>query len=114
MRLCVATATDRPLVEGALRRLGVLDAFTRIFTCTEVRAGKDRPDIYFCALEHLGVAQEDALVFEDALHAIETAKAAGFRVAAVRDASMEKNEARIRALSDVYLIDYADWREPLD
>lgn len=114
VRLCVATATDRPLVEGALRRLGVLDAFTRIFTCTEVRAGKDRPDIYFCALEHLGVAQEDALVFEDALHAIETAKAAGFRVAAVQDASMEKNEARIRALSDVYLIDYADWREPLD
>lgn len=104
--MCVATATDRPLVEGALERLGLLSYFSGILTCTEVGAGKDRPDIYWAALRHLGADQAHALVFEDALHAIETAKAAGFAVAAIEDESMAAHHERIRALADYYLTSY--------
>ena len=46
VKLCVTTATDRYLVEAALKRCGVLSYFGRIFTCGEVGRGKDEPHIF--------------------------------------------------------------------
>ena len=109
VRLALATATDRPLAEAALRRTGLLPYFSCLLTCSEVGAGKDRPDIYFAALAALSAKREETLVFEDAVHAIETAKAAGFAVAAVRDASMAAQAPRIRALADLYLDALSDF-----
>ena len=36
VKMCLATATDRHLIEAALSRLGVLSYFTEIFTCASV------------------------------------------------------------------------------
>lgn len=102
VKLCVATATDRYLVEAALERCGVLSCFGRIFTCGEVGHGKNEPHIFEAALRFLGTVREETLVFDDALYAVRTAKKAGFPVAAVYD-SHEKGQAQVRALADVYL-----------
>ena len=103
-KLCIATATDRYLVEAALKRCEVLSYFGRIFTCNEVGHGKDEPDIFETARRFLGTEKSETVVFDDALYAIKTAKEAGFPVAAVCD-SHEKNQEEIRVLSDVYLKD---------
>lgn len=102
VKLCVATATDRYLVEAALERCGVLSCFGRIFTCGEVGHGKNEPHIFEAALRFLGTVREETLVFDDALYAVRTAKKAGFPVAAVYD-SHEKGRDEVRALADVYL-----------
>ena len=102
VKLCIATATDRHLVEAALDRCGVLSCFGEIFTCNEVGHGKDEPDIFEAALRFLGTRREETLVFDDALYAVRTAKEAGFPVAAVYD-SHEKAQDQIRMLADVYL-----------
>ena len=102
VKLCIATATDRHLVEAALDRCGVLSCFGEIFTCNEVGHGKDEPDIFEAALRFLGTRREETLVFDDALYAVRTAKEAGFSVAAVYD-SHEKAQDQIRMLADVYL-----------
>lgn len=104
VKMCVATATDRYLVEAALDRCGVLSYFGKIFTCGEVGYGKDKPDIFEAALRLLGTKKAETLVFDDALHAILTAKEAGFPVAAVYD-SHEKAQDEIRDLADIYLED---------
>lgn len=104
VKLCIATATDRHLVEAALDRCGVLSCFGEIFTCNEVGHGKDEPDIFEAALRFLGTKREETLVFDDALYAVRTAKEAGFLVAAVYD-SHERSQAEIRARSDLYLED---------
>lgn len=104
VRLCIATATDRYLVEAALERCGVLSCFERIFTCTEVGQGKDRPDIFEAALGSLGTERAKTVVFEDALYAARTAKAAGSPVAAVYD-SHEREQEALKALADIYLTD---------
>lgn len=108
VNLCLATATDRPLVEGALKRLDLLSFFDRIFTCTEFGVGKDRPDIFYAAMEFLGGVQENSMVFEDALHAIETAGAAGFRITAVYDETMEKKWPQICALTERQIHSYRE------
>lgn len=83
--MCVATASDRYLVEAALRRVGILDYFSAIFTCSEVDANKTSPDIYEHALNHLGTKKYETYVFEDTYTPIRTAKEAGFPVVAIAD-----------------------------
>ena len=107
--LALATATDRELAEAALQRTGLLPYFSHVLTCSEVGAGKDRPDIFLAALKALNCGKDEALVFEDAPHAVETAKAAGFAVAAVRDESAAGAEGALRALADLYLEELSDF-----
>ena len=109
VKMCIATSTDRPLVEAALERCGVLAYFSDIFTCFSVGHGKDEPVIYRTALEHLQTARAKTIVFEDALYAARTARRDNFVTAAVYDA-YEKHQAELRAAADLYITDFTDWK----
>lgn len=110
VRMCVATASDHALIELALRRCGMAHYFSQILDCIEVGHGKDEPVIYRQSLRHLAVPKEKTIVFEDAAHAVETAKQDGFFVAAVFS-PYEKEPARIRRMADVWIESY-DQTEP--
>ena len=51
----------------------------------------------------------EVLVFEDAYHAIQTAKKAGFSVVAVYDKSSDNNLKKIWEAADIYLPEFADF-----
>lgn len=104
--MCIATATDRYLVSAALERCGLAGRFSGLFTCSEVGHGKDEPVIFRRAMESLGADRGATIVFEDAYHAIRTAKEDGFLTAAVFDPSEARQDA-MRSLGDCYLTDYA-------
>jgi len=103
IKMCVATATDRCLVEPALKRCGVLNYFERIFTCGEEATSKSRPDIYIRAAAFLGTKIKNTLVVEDALYAMESARSAGFPIAAIYDFSEDDQQDEIKTLCDIYL-----------
>lgn len=105
VKMCVATVTDRYLVEIVLECLGVRKYFSEIFTCAEVGHGKEEPHIYRAALAHLGTKKDETLVFEDAFYALMTAKNDGFPVVAVYDKHEEK-QAEMKATGDYYITDY--------
>ena len=105
VKLCIATATDRYLIDAALARCGMGHLFSGIFTCTEVGAGKDSPEIYRRALAHLGTERANTLIFEDAQHAAATAAQDGFSVCGVYDASEPQQEA-LRSVCACSLADY--------
>jgi len=107
IKMCIATATDRYQVEAALRRCGMLHFFSKIFTCTEVGSGKDKPDIFRRAMEHLQTDRSTIAVVEDAYHAAYTAKQDGFPLVAVYD-SYEKKQQELLRIADVYIQDYFD------
>ena len=108
----VATATDRPLAEAALRHAGIDGYFRGIITVAEAGAGKaESAEIYERAMRRLQSNKKDTVIFEDALHAIQTAKAAGFRVAAVYDASAEADQEEIRRISDYYIRSFEEMFE---
>ena len=102
VKMCAATATDRHLIEAALKRCGIIDYFDRIFTCKEEKTSKRRPDIYFRAAEFLGTDIEETLVFEDALYAIKTAHESGFPVVAVYDLASDNQQEEIKATCRYY------------
>lgn len=103
VKMCVATATDSYLAQGALKHTGILDYFDFILTCSEVKCGKESPEIFGQALLRLGTKKEECLIFEDALHAVETAKRAGFTVYAVAEKSAMPDKAEIIRSADKFL-----------
>lgn len=111
IKMCVATATDRYMVEAALKSNGIDKYFSGIFTCTEVGFGKDSPEIFEKALETLRTPKSKTIIFEDALHAIETAKSAGFKVIGVYDDSSENESKKIIRLCDDYITSYKEWSD---
>lgn len=109
VRMCIATATENSLAKAALERLGALRYFDFILTCFDTGMGKDRPEFFLKALELLNTPKEETIVFEDALYAIKSAKAAGLSVVTVYDESFHEEREEIRVISDFYLDSLEDW-----
>lgn len=101
--MCIATSTDRELVELVLNRLDLMKYFGKIFTCSEIGKNKDHPDIFEEALSYLGTEREDTPIFEDSLYAMKTAKKAGYPVVAVADKSAEWSREEIQKIADIYV-----------
>jgi len=109
VRMCIATATDHELAKAALERLDVLQYFDFIFTCYDAGVGKNTPEFFLKVLELLNTPKGETVVFEDALHAIKSAKAAGLFVVAVYDKSSCEEQEEIKAIADIYLDSFEDW-----
>lgn len=109
VKLAVATASDRCLIEAALERTGLMRRFDAFLTCTEVGEGKDSPAIFYRAAELLGCRPEETVIFEDSLYAMKTAKAAGFRVAAIADDSAAHEEREVRETADWFVQEPLEW-----
>lgn len=110
VRMCVATSSPRRYAEAALKRLNIDHYFCCVLSCEDLNTNKNVSDIYDRAFDILGTPKETTYVFEDALYAIKTAKAAGYKVVGIKDGSNEEATEEIRALSDVYIKDYDDFR----
>ena len=100
--MTVATSNNKEEVEAAFKRLGIASYFSRIFTCEEVGAGKTRPDIYMKAAEYMGTRPEETVIFEDVLHAIRTAKKAGFLAVGLYDEASKADQKAIEKEADWY------------
>ncbi|MBE6365478.1 MAG: HAD family phosphatase [Lentisphaerae bacterium] len=108
----IITATESELVNAALQKVG-LDGFfcDRVMSCATLQMSKRSPEVFMMMAEKLNAAPSEIIVFEDALYAASTAKAAGFAVAAVYDPS-EKNPEKLAEIADWYC---RSWEElPLD
>ncbi|MFR1517190.1 MAG: HAD family hydrolase [Clostridia bacterium] len=109
--MAVATSNERPAVEAAFRRLALSEYFVEIFTCSEIGAGKTQPEIFLRAADTLRAEPRCTWVFEDAFYAARTARAAGFRVAGVYDASGEEDIERLKEQSDLYLATFSGFED---
>ena len=101
IKLCIATATRKEFIELALRKLCLEDVFEFVLTCADVGASKRESTVYDESVKKLGLSQRDVVVFEDAHHAIVTAKGAGYKIVAVRDETELKFKDIITQNSDV-------------
>lgn len=111
MKLCIATVTQYKLAELALTRLGVMDYFEFIITCSEVGHGKNMPHIYQKAAQLLLLEPSDVGVIEDALYCIKTAKEAGFYVIGMYDKSYQSDREAIKNICDTYVTTFRELEE---
>ena len=102
VKMYIATATYESLIRPALERLGIMKYFEGIVTCSDVGCGKDKRDVFIYALNKLGTPLADTWVFEDALHAVKTASAYGFKVFGVYDLTEDENKEIIKSICHIY------------
>lgn len=102
----VATASERNQIEMALKRLGILPYIKEIFTCTEVGISKNTAEFWYNIADRIGTGTNQMNVYEDAYHAVRTAKEAGCHVTVVYDLYAKEDEAQLRALADDYFEQY--------
>lgn len=99
--MCAATSNLKTLAASALKNNG-LDGFTEfLLTSDEVGSGKDNPDIFYICAERLGALPENTAVFEDSLHAAETAAKAGFFTVGVFDSHYAAEFDRLKSVCNM-------------
>ena len=81
--LAVASSSERAWVEGLLKKFNLIDPFDVIVCAEDVAHTKPRPDLFLKALDLLTVEPNEAVVFEDSMHGVAAAKAAGIFCVAV-------------------------------
>ena len=81
----IGTSCYEELVKSALKRLGVLDYFEDIMTCSKVNKGKDDPGFYLACADILEQKPDNIFVFEDADYCIDAARKVGFKVIKIKD-----------------------------
>ena len=110
IKMCVATAGDKELVCSAFKRLGIIDCFADILTCSDDVNAKESGRIYQKACQLIGCETRNTWVFEDALYAAKAAKKLGFKVAGIYDES-EIAKDELELVADEYFINLFDAKE---
>ncbi|MBO7288568.1 MAG: epoxyqueuosine reductase QueH [Clostridia bacterium] len=102
-KICIASATAGKFIEMFLKQTGIYDKFEFYLSCPDLQMYKDKPDIYYLAAEKMGLKPSETIVFEDAHHAVITAKKGGIKVVGVYDLCAEKFTDIIKENADIYV-----------
>lgn len=107
VKMGIATASGEPAVQAALEKFGMSDYFSAIYSTYTVGATKKEPKVYDVVCRVLGTNKETTWVFEDALYAVTTAKANGYKVVGIFDKS-EPDPEGFKASVDVFIHNYSE------
>lgn len=103
VKMCIASATAKPELEIAVKCCGLDGYFNELFSCSQLGFGKEKPDVFLMALDHLGTDINETYVFEDSLLALETSKKAGFKTVGIYDKNNPYTEEQLAKFSDILI-----------
>lgn len=109
--LNVLTASPHATLDPCLKRLGIYDVFSNIWSCSDFDTTKSDPMIYKAAAEKLGRPVYDILFADDNYVAVKTAKQAGMKTCGVYDKSSENYTYDIKRTADSYIYDFSELLE---
>lgn len=101
IKMCVATSNKKALAEASLKAKGIMEYMEFVITSDEVGIGKESPEIFLKAAEMLGAKPSETAVFEDSIHAVLSAKSAGFKVVGVYDKLCPEEFDEIEKYADI-------------
>lgn len=108
VKMCVATSNKKSLAEASLKARGMMEYFEFVLTSDEMGCGKDSPEIFLKAAEMLGGKPDETIVFEDSIHAVRSAKAAGFKIAGVYDSLCGDEFTEIQKYADISVTSFTE------
>jgi HAD superfamily hydrolase (TIGR01509 family) len=102
IKMCIASATEKELINIALEHCGIKKYFDKILSCADIKKGKEEPDIYLASQKIFGCSADKICVFEDSLVALTTAKKIGMKTVGIYD-KFNYGQEDIRRLADAYI-----------
>lgn len=100
-KLVLATATQRSLVNLVLERFKIDKCFDLEIVSDEVDLHKDDSKYYENIANYFNVNNEDCIVVEDALYAIESAKKIGMKTVGILEQTPQVHREKIRSLTEI-------------
>ena len=111
VKMAVASSTRASTVDKVLTRLGVRSYFEGVFSCRDGLGKKKGPYVYQEAAQALGAEDPGQVwVFEDAYHAVLSAKKGGFPVTGVYDRFCVVDPGTMAAACDRYMDSWEEFR----
>lgn len=104
----VASSSPRHLLEIGLGRAGLLECFSIVASTDDVGISKREPAVYDYARSFLGTPKAETWVFEDAVYALRTLRAAGYPTIGIYDRDDSGTFAELSELADYAICGYAD------
>ncbi len=101
--VAIVSLSKEFMVRTAVKMYGIEPLLKGLVYMESTGKGKDVPDSFFYGADLLKVRAERCLVLEDSIKAMKTAKAAGFVVCAVEDASAAMDKEEILQVADFYM-----------
>lgn len=114
LRLAVATTTSQPNVEALCHALfgKPADQVFDVLACGDmVPAKKPAPDVYFLALDKLGMTAHEAVALEDSRNGLHAAQAAGLRCCVSPCAYTQEEDL---SAADLLITEFSDLRSLSD
>ena len=106
--LNILTASPHSVLDVCLKRLGIFDIFTNVWSCDDFATTKADKEIYRMASEKIGKPIDEILFLDDNYNADKTAALAGMKVCGVYDKSSEEYTDEIKSVSDYYIKDFCE------
>ena len=106
--LNVLTASPHTSLDPCLKRLGIWDLFTNVWSCDDFATTKADPNIYRIAAEKLGTPASQVLFLDDNINADRTAKEAGMQVCGVYDDTSADMVEDMKKLCDLYIYNFTE------
>ena len=111
IRLALASATSEKYVIPAMELTGLSPCFDCIFTADKLGVDKKEPEYFRRVLETLRTEAGQAVLFEDALYSVITARKIGLLTCGVYDAGSSFAGNELKDVTDWYLSDLSAWHE---
>lgn len=106
--LNVLTASPHRVLDPCLKRLGIFDLFTNVWSCEDFNTTKADPMIYIKAAQKIGKPIDEILFLDDNYNADCTAKETGIKVCGVYDKSSDEYVDEIKTIADHYIYDFSE------
>lgn len=105
--LNVLTASPHISLDACLKRLGIFELFSNVWSCDDFATTKSDPAIYKMVAERLGSGISNILFADDNFNALKTAKSVGMTVCGVYDKTSDEYTDEIKELADFYISDFS-------
>ena len=105
IKMCVASATAENELKVAIKCCGLEKYFPKVFSCSTLGFGKEKPDIFLMALDYLGTDISETWVFEDSLLALQTSQKAGFKTVGIFDKNNPYTADQLKEYSTIFIND---------
>ena len=103
VKMCIASATAENELELAVESCGLGKYFSKLFSCSTLGFGKEKPDIFLMAKDFLGTEINETWVFEDSVLALQTSIKAGFKTVGIFDKNNPYTAEQIAEYSTIFI-----------
>lgn len=109
--LYVLTASPHSVLDVCMKRLGIFDIFTNVWSCDDFGTTKADTEIYKMAAKKIGKPIDEIIFIDDNYNADKTAAIAGMTVCGIYDRSSEEYTDEIKSVSNYYINDLCELLE---